>query len=317
MHVALQRMRRQAADPVASLGQTALARDVEQALRRIRGCQRIVAGGQRMPRGVLQLAVVGEPGGRPFVIHTAFFRRQLVELPEQEIACHRVQAQPVATLALGHQRRLAGEPLQVRGCLGTPRHGLADLRVDHFEYGDADQERGLVRRQSRQQRLEEIPVNVAAPGAQLADHFMQVDGPLDGCRRQLQSERPAFGDLMQAHRVVECDPLPEPGAQHLERFVEAQAQVTGIELGHPPGRQQVGQLQLERTTRADQELQVRRRVVEQVSQQLPHRVLRHAMRVIEDDHRGRRKLGNRGEQRGQRIEFAVGLHHVLRRGQRE
>ena len=69
--------------------------------------------------------------------------------------------------------------------------------------------------------------------------------------------------------------------------------------------------------RSDHELQVGRRVVQQVGQHRAQRQLRHAVRVVEHHHRGRRERRHFGEQRGQRVELPVLLQPALHGGHGE
>ena len=122
---------------------------------------------------------------------------------------------------------------------------------------------------------------------------------------------------MQAGGGVEPDPAPEAGAQYFARLVRIEAQVGDADVRQLAAGHQVGELQIERPARSHEELQVGRRVVQQVGEHRAEGDLRHAVRVVEHHDRRRGERRDLREQQGQRVELAVLLQAALHRGQRE
>src|SRR5262249_2422504 len=99
--------------------------------------------------------------------------------------------------------RVAGELIEVRGGRGNSGYSLAQLRSDFVENRDADEKLPHRLRQSVEQRLDEIALDVAAARRQRFRRRVQVVFTLDGRRSQLQPDRPALGDLVQSHAIVQ------------------------------------------------------------------------------------------------------------------
>ncbi len=228
-----------------------------------------------------------------------------------------MQAQPVAAFAFGHDRRVVGKPLQVRRRLRAAGDRFAQVGANRLEDRDPHEERRFLDGQPRYHRLEEESFEVATTGAQFPDYRMEVGRALDGGCRQLQAQRPALHEVMQAHGIVEPDPVAEANSQQFERLVQRHEQVTDVDRGQPPAGDQVRQVEFERPARPDQELQVRRCVIQEVCQHFTQRVLRHAVCVVQDDDRGCGEHRHLGQQGRQRVEIAIGLELALERRGRE
>ena len=87
----------------------------------------------------------------------------------------------------------------------VPGDRLAERRAQRVDAGNPYEECGCGGWQVVDQRLHEMPVHVAGTHRKRRDRLTQVGAAFDRRDQQLQSERPAFGQLMQPHAGVEID----------------------------------------------------------------------------------------------------------------
>ena len=92
------------------------------------------------------------------------------------------------------------------------------------EDGDAGEEPGIVGIQVGQQQSDQPVVQCAALDRERGDLGVWVVARSDDRQRELQAQRPAFGQLVQPGGVVVVQPLAETLAHQLKRFGKLEAQ---------------------------------------------------------------------------------------------
>ena len=117
---------------------------------------------QRMTRGVVEEAVVGQPlrraGMRPHLLRGA----ERAEALAQHVARERVHAQPFAPFGGGEHRGLAAQPREPRAGVVGIGDDAAQVRVQVVEDRDAHQQLAIRRLQVGQQQLHEPVLQFAA-----------------------------------------------------------------------------------------------------------------------------------------------------------
>jgi hypothetical protein len=242
-----------------------------------------LARGEGVARGVLEQPAAGQPRRRARVQRDALFRGARRGARAQHVARERVHAQPFAALARGEDRRLAREPREALGGVVRSRERVAELRMQVIDERDARQERGVVGPQVRDQEIHEAAVHLALARRHRLDQRGRVGAARDRRQRQLQTQRPALGLLVQARRGVRVDALPEALARERQRLLEREAQRLGADHRALPVGDEVGHAKLALGARGDHDAQVRRRVVHRVRQRLARRIGQ-PVRVLDDEH---------------------------------
>ena len=128
---------------------------------------------------------------------------------------------------------------------------------------------------------------------------------------ELQAERPAFGQLVQARGGVAVDARAEAPAHQLDRLVEPEAQLGRADARRAAVGDQVVDLELAVGARRDHGAQVGRRVAQQVRQRVAGR-RRQPIGLVDDQDDVERRMRDLGEP--DRHAFEPGRHRCLEQG---
>ena len=237
--------------------------------------------------------------------------RQLLEPTEQEVPRQQVQPEPLRPLVGHHDRRFAHQQVQLRFRIHATGDCFEELGVEVVQDGDAHQVRGDVRRQPRQQRFDEVFLQRAVPRGQVADRDGRIGLALDRRDRQLQAERPALGDLVQSCALVQAQAWTQAPLLDLDRFFQAQAQVLGRQRGVVALGAQFGRLQRQSHARTDRDVQVRRRVQQQVLERIAHGRRGQPLRVVDHDDRLRAARCDLRQHPGQRFHMRLARQPLI------
>jgi hypothetical protein len=258
-------------------------------------------GGQRVPCGVADPAQLGQTLGGARVQLRLLVRRQLGEAVPQLVARQRVHAQPVTGFADREHRGVArqpGQPLARR----SPRYQpLAQVGMQVVEDRDARQEGHVGRVEVGQQQFDERIAQRSDMRRQQRHRGVRVAARAHGRQRELQPERPAFGQLVQSGRGVAVDAVAEARARQLERLVEPEAQLRRADDGAVAIGEQVIDLEAMVGARGHHHAQVRRCIAQQIAQRLERRGWQ-ALGLVDDQHDVEGRLRHLGQPGGDAFE---------------
>ena len=233
-----------------------------------------LAGRERMPRGGFEQAVRREPrrrrarAARP-ARSAAAARSGGAARRARAHACaasrsprrrRRPACRAPAAPAARRRRRRRRRPRHRSGCSMS----RIEMRVE---------ERDVGRIEVGQQQVDELVVQRRRRcAADRRDLRLRVAAGRHHRQRELQAERPALGQLVQARGRVAVDARAEAAAHQLDRLVEPEAQLApGRRAMHCAVGDQVVDLEPAVGARRDHGAQVGRRVAQQVGQRLARR----------------------------------------------
>jgi hypothetical protein len=248
----------------------------------------LTGGGQRVLRGVLQHAVIGQPVRGARMQGLLLSRGQLLQALAQGFVRQRVHAQPVGLFGRDEHGRVAHQALQPAAVVAFRRQCAAQVRVQGIGHRNTGQEVQVLGVQAAQQVCQHLRAQAAAMRCHARQSRAVAGGGGDG-QRELQAQRPAFGQFVQARDFVAVDPVAEAVAHQLDGLVQREAQPRradrqAIAVGH-----QVFQLQLAIGSGGNDAVQVGRDVAQQVGQGLA-RGARQPVGFVDDQHQVQRAL---------------------------
>ncbi|VWD61977.1 hypothetical protein BCO71033_06677 [Burkholderia contaminans] len=290
-------------EPVEHVVDAALLdRILETALReRVRHLE--LAGRIRVTGGFLGHPVRVEPRGRTRMQRAALGFRARGQAVTQRVAHEWMQPAPVRIVRRNEQRRVAREPCETVGCVCVVEQRGAQRRMQTIGDARADQERGVVGRQVREQQLDEPVARTVHACSECVDRLAWVGRARHRGHRELQAERPAVDAFEQPRARVGVDPLRKARADQRNRLVEREAQPVGArERALPAGEQITGHV-IEPAPRGNHDMQVLRRVVQHVGQRIEAGG-RQPLRIVDDQERIDRQLRDLGQPRGHAFQRA-------------
>ena len=228
-----------------------------------------LARGERMARGRLEQAVRGQPLGGARMQRGLLLGRQQ---RRSAGATRRAPAHACAASRCPRRRRRSACRAPVapaarprRRCATAPQSsGCRWSRI-----GDARQEGDVGRVEVGQQQVDEAGRAARRRCAAIAATSACGSLPRGHHRqRELQAQRPAFGQLVQARRRVAVDPRAEARARQLDRLVELEAQQRRPDDGAAAVGDEVVDVELAVGARRHDGAQVGRRIAQQVGQRL-------------------------------------------------
>ena len=200
-----------------------------------------------------------------------------------------------------HQLQLGDQALAATGL------DARDERLDAAGRG-ADQQIQLGLRKMRQHRFLEVSRKglrvlhlradeIARRGRVTASQFLPALLPVDG--QELKTGGPAFGELVQQHRIAMLDSA-EMGLKETLRFGRREAQVAHVEFEHLGLGAKALQREGHGAARGQHQVQVRRRVVDQPLQRLVDARVAEVVEVVQHQHQVARMRSDGAHQRDQR-----------------
>ncbi|MNC52484.1 hypothetical protein D3C75_1018320 [compost metagenome] len=157
----------------------------------------------------------------------ALHQGQIGKPPEEELSGQRMNTHPFAVDAFNENWRRTTKLEQRFACPLIVCERNAERRINHLQQGDACEEVNLFDRQTDDQAINEITLDIARAGRQLFDGRAQVWAFLDRSNRQLQPQWPAFGDFLQAYTEVRVDARTETVAENSHGFLGTKTQQIG------------------------------------------------------------------------------------------
>ena len=257
--------------------------------------------GERVPRGILEQSVRGEPLGGTAVELRLFVGGKPGCTGAKDTGRQRVHAQPLAAFPGDQDRRLARETGESLRCVGEAGQRAAQVRMHVVEQSDAGEEGGVVRIEVGQQHADEVVVQVAGPGRDGVHGAARIAAARNRGHRELQAERPAFGQLVQPCSRVGVDAGAEARAHQRDRLVDPEAQLLGADRRALAIAHQVRDAEFDVAAGRHHDAQVRRRVVQEVGERFARR-RRQPLRGIDDEHHVERGLRDLGEPRRDAVE---------------
>jgi len=222
--VAVQIFRGQSVTPLQNGTNPALHHQApDAAFRQFKGQVGVVCQ-QCLLRCDLVQVVFGQPGAGSACQQLSLGERQLHESFMQHLSGHRVQSHPVTAFGLLQNGCLLLQPLQVFAHVFTAQCGGAQVRVNHVELRQADQQLGGIRRLLVNQDVDEVTPNVRRGSRKEAGH---VVGSPQRRHGQLHPQRPAFGEFVQAQGCFQVVVASQRGGDQGQGFVLAEPQVRG------------------------------------------------------------------------------------------
>ncbi len=185
----------------------------------------------RVPDGIDDLALYGEPAGGAAVQRGHFFGQRAAQLQPQEIRQQAVIAEPGA---LGVQRfdervgvfETKQDPFRARAA----GQQVCQLAVDPVEHAGAQQQILDVGRLAFEHLGEQVLGDRAVAAGELRDELVRVGVTGQGDHREPQARGPPLGALVQQRRPGrgQCDAR---GVEQLTGFTLGKAQVGRADLG--------------------------------------------------------------------------------------
>ena len=256
-----------------------------------------LARAQRMAGRGFEQPVRGQP-----VRGTRMHRRALrcgqgSEALAQHVARQAVHAQPFAAFDGDEHRRITRQARQALPRVVGRDHHAAQVGMHVIDDGDAREKGDIGGVEVGQQQADELLAQRIALRAPCDGQELGIATAADGRQRQLQPQRPALGQLVQARRGIVVDALAETLVHQLEGFVELQAQhllahQRALSIGD-----EVFDREVAFAARGQHHAQVGRGVVQQVGQHLARR-RRQMVGLVDEQHDIERRLSQLGEPGG-------------------
>ena len=161
-------------------------------------------------------------------------RRQIGEAAAQRVARQGVHAHPLAASAAAKTGVSRARRASRSAASARPVDGPAQVGVQVIEDGDARQECEIDRIEIGQQHRCELLAQHAAACAASAATSARGSSPRHHRQRELQAERPALGEFVQAGGGVDVDRGTEAAPHQGDRLVEPEAQHDGRRTMHWP-----------------------------------------------------------------------------------
>ena len=290
----------------------------------------VIAAGDRVPYGIAQQPVVGEPAaGRGVQLADP------VGMPGSQTGTQCVGEQvvvaipPALVVERDDEQVLALEGLQHQLTVGAPSQGVAKPAGQLVEHGGVEQERAHLVRLAAQNLLDKVVEDEPMASGERLDKPGDVSRPLGGARmgpgrqrRQLQPGRPPLGARLE--RGHECGLQLQPHhlvEEHL-RFIGGEPEVRRPHLDELATRTQTRQRERRVGPSAHRQRDLRRQVLQEEGHRLMHGGPVDHVVVVERHHHGTGKdveivdqadqdgLGWRGAaglQQGERVDTSLGF----------
>ncbi len=258
-------------------------------------------GGPGVARRLLEQVLLGEPTRGARMQLGSLVRGQRGESLPQRSARQGVHAHPLAVFGDDEDRSVARHPRQPLGGVAAVDENAAERGMEIVDERDAGQQREVLGRQVGEQGADELLAQAAAARRQRTDLGARVCTGRHHRQRELQPERPAFGELVQPRRRVVTDGGTEPAAHQGDRLGELEAKLRRADLDALTVVDEVVDAELAVCAGGDDDAQVGRRVAKQVRQRLDRR-RRKAVGLVDDQHDVERGVGHLREPRGDAFE---------------
>ena len=198
----------------------------------------------------------------------ALGRRQGGEAFAQHVAGQAVHAQPFAAFRGDEDRRVPRQPQQSLAGVGGLQQRVTQAGMQVVEDRDARQEGQVAGIEVGQQQADEMLAERVAAGTGHGSRPRGFAAAAQGRQRQLQPQRPAFGQVVQAGRGIGVEALAQALVHQLQGLVELQAQLCRPHHRALPVVDEVVDVDVAVGARSDHRAQVGRQVAQQVGQRL-------------------------------------------------
>ncbi len=250
--------------------------------------------------------MIGKPVHRTIVHPGELLSREVRQPGAQRIACHRMQAEPLAMLVRDDkQRRVTHQTLQTLLRIRQPRHGVAKIGMQQLDDRDARQEPGIRIGKPGEQRGNEVFSHACGTAGEGINGGNGI-GSMGDCRqRELQAERPALGHVMQPGAGVGLHAGLKVPADQRDRLVQAETQQAGIDFHALAIWAQPLHDRVEAAAGRHHDAQVGWQVVKQVDQRIAASV-RQPLGLIQYEHDIQRKVGNLAQPCREPLQQSIG-----------
>src|SRR5215471_14626347 len=178
-----------------------------------------------------------------------------------------VIAEPVAPLVYARdEQALAIQLLQDDGTVGGRQHRVAERPAQAGQYRRAKEKTTRWLGQMVEDFLYEVVDDKMVAAAEPRDRCVDRGRLTERDRRHLQARCPALGARRNRRDLRRCEVMPEDGAHQPSRFVLREAEVGCPHLEHITLETTPRQRQRRINARAQDDMEARRRVVEQRDQ---------------------------------------------------
>ncbi len=296
----------------------------------------VVAARDRVPYGIGEQSVLGEPSagrGVQLTDPVGMTRSQTgTQCVGEEVV---VAIPPALVVERDHEQVLALEGLQHRLTVGTTGQGVAEPAGHLVEHGGVEQERAHLVRLPVQNLLDEVVEDEPMAARERLDEPSDIVGPVGSAgmgagrqRGQLQPGRPPLGARLESGHECGLQPQPHHLVEEDLGFVGGEPEVRGPHLHELATRPQTRQRERWVGPGRHRQRDLRRQVVEQEGHRLVDGgpvddvvvVERHHRRTGEDveivdqaDQDGVGWRGVTGLQQSERIGTSLGLGGLNRR----
>jgi hypothetical protein len=175
------------------------------------------------------------------------------------------------------------------------------VRLELLERRHGSEERDVLGIEPGQDDVGEQRVQSRARRRDAAQRCNGVRLVLDIDEHELQPHRPAFDPLVHARRRVGVDPLTAARVEQRARLLQTEAEVRGIKRSELAVGEQVRGRERQPAARANDQVNVGRKIEGEVGQQLGADRLRQRVHVVEHERRRPCGVGEIAEQRGDRF----------------
>ena len=191
---------------------------------------------------------------------------------------------PVALVVQRHDKEVAPlQGLQLRGASFLAGDGIAQRAMQPLEHSGLEQEAADTLRLPLQDLVDQIVRDVAVVSRERPDEPSDILGALQGQSRQLQAGNPAFGTVFQGGDIGCREVKPHHLIEEYGGFGGGKTQVGGAQFGQLAPGAQPGQGKLGIFAGGNDQVQLRRQVLEQKGEGLVNRLGVNQVVVVEDE----------------------------------
>jgi hypothetical protein len=190
-----------------------------------------------------------------------------------------------------HEQVAAFQRVEQPGAILPAGDGVAQRPTQAIEHGGLQQERPHRFRLPRQHLLDEVVHDVAIVAGEGLDEAGNVIAPAHREGGQLEPGDPAFRPLLQGFDIFRREIEVHRLAQERRRFRCGEAQIGDAQLGHLAAGAQAGEGELRILAGGDDQVQLRRQVIEQEGHRLVDRPRIDRVVVIQHENEAIRQGG--------------------------
>jgi hypothetical protein len=204
----------------------------------------VVAGGDRVPDGVVGVSLGQEPPGRPSVQRRDRLGPGAFELQPQQLAEEVVVAVPLASIVQRHEEEVrALYLLKHPARRPLPGHGVAQRRGQPVEDRRAEEKVAHLLSEPAQDLAPEVVDHVAVVAGELVDETRGIGLLADGECGEIESRDPPLRTAMKRLDVRFGQGQVEQPVQELSGLFRREAQLASVDLEQIPPGSQAGERQ--------------------------------------------------------------------------